>query len=217
MNIIEPYARILELPDREAGIALLRKIEWIARVSHESQDAQTPESWQRFLTSVVLGHGDWSVTEHASVTVEMVIDRGISHEIVRHRIGAYTQSSTRFINHTKKPASIIRTPLKTVDAAEVWNAAVEYVEKAYEALIQLGEAPQIARSVLPHTLATRLIVTYNLRSWRHFFLMRSTKEAHPQLREVSIPLLKKFQELIPLLYDDIIPNASQRDNLCLPR
>ena len=91
MNLVTPYARMMDVPDREAGIALLKKVEWCARISHRSEDAQTEESWERFLTSVILGHGDWSVTEHASVTVDAVVDRGITHEWVRHRLFAFTQ------------------------------------------------------------------------------------------------------------------------------
>lgn len=109
MKIIRPYARIIGNPQtREEGIDLLRFVESAARISHRSEDAQTPESYDRFLRSVVLGHGDWSVTEHRIVTVEFVIDRGVSHELVRHRLFGFTQESTRFVNYEKKmPPSFI--------------------------------------------------------------------------------------------------------------
>lgn len=212
MNIVQPYARILW--GQETGVELLRKIEWCGRISHRSEEAQTEDSWERFLRAVVLGHGDWSIVEHASVTVDAVVDRGITHEWVRHRLGSYTQESTRFVNYEKKmPAAFISPCFPTEAALDVWHIAIENAELAYKSLIESGIAPQIARSVFPNALASRIITTYNLRNWRHFFLMRTTREAHPQMRQVSIPLLKEFQEKIPVLFEDIEPEAKQADNL----
>ena len=99
MKIVKPYAKIME-PDLLAGA--LKRIEYSARISHGSEDAQTEDSAERFIRAVVLQHGDWSVVEHVSASVEFLVDRGITHEIVRHRIASYTQSSTRFINYAKK-------------------------------------------------------------------------------------------------------------------
>jgi thymidylate synthase (FAD) len=230
VNIVTPYARIMGLPD-SGGIDLLRKIEAIGRVSHRSEDAQTTDSYDRFIRAVVIGHGDWSITEHASVTVEALVDRGITHEWVRHRLFAYTQESTRFVNYEKKvPAAFVEPPGLSDDALhaangeaielssrEEWRHAIHTAESAYRRLISRGAPPQIARSVFPNALASKLIVTGNLRAWRHFFVMRTTKEAHPQMREVSIPLLAEFQVRIPILYDDIVPEARQADGMRLPR
>lgn len=227
MNIVTPYARLLGVPDREAGIALLKKIEWCGRVSHRSEDAQSDTSWDRFLRAVVLGHGDWSIVEHAVVTVDAIVDRGITHEWVRHRLGSYTQESTRFVNYEKKlPASFIVPTGLTDDKRsagngepvelsmrEEWEHAIHTSEQAYQRLIARGVTPQIARSVFPNALASRIITTCNLRNWRHFLLMRTTREAHPQMRQVTIPLLHEFQERIPILFEDIEPEAKQADNL----
>ena len=227
MNIVKSYARILYIDGYRPiapstgvlaiDIGVLDKIEAIGRVSHRSEDRQTGESWKRFIETVVLQHGDWSITEHASVTVEALVDRGITHEWVRHRIGAYTQESTRFVNYEKKmPPSFIMPDLPKDDEIE-WKITIEALEERYKNLVRHGVTPQIARSVFPNALASKLIVTYNLRNWRHFFIMRTTKEAHPQMKEVTIPLLEEFKSTIPLLYDDIMPNARQADNLRLPR
>jgi thymidylate synthase (FAD) len=232
MGIVRPYARLLNLSSREEGIALLRKIEWIGRISHRSEDAQTEDSWDRFITNVVLVHGDWSIVEHASATVDMVVDRGITHEWVRHRLFSFTQESTRFVNYEKKmPPSFIMPQLETKQSAEDslslnekralceqwWEQAITRAELAYKDLICLGLAPQIARSVFPNALASRIVTTGNLRVWRHVFCMRSCKEAHPQMRQVILPLLEEFKSKIPLLYDDISPNARQVDNMRLPQ
>lgn len=214
MNLVEPYARLMDVPDRQAGVQLLRKIEWCGRISHRSEEAQTDDSWARFLRAVVVGKGDWSIVEHASATVDALIDRGITHEWVRHRIGAYTQESTRFVNYEKKmPASFVMPIGLTAEQQAEWLRGVEVAEQSYKGLVAYGCAPQIARSVFPNALASRLVVTYNLRNWRHFFLMRTTREAHPQMRQVTIPLLREFQERIPVLFDDIEPEAAQADNV----
>jgi len=220
VNIVEPYAKLLSIdgcePTADSGIKALKKIEWCGRISHRSEEAQTEESYDRFVRAVVLGHGDWSIVEHASATVDMLVDRGITHEVVRHRLFSFTQESTRFVNYEKKmPPSFIGPPLPTHPAhiAEDWDAAIRGCEIAYKSLIAAGVAPQIARSVFPNALASRIIITGNLRNWRHFFIMRTTKEAHPQMRQVTIPLLAEFQAKIPILFEDIIPLDKQSDGM----
>lgn len=215
MQLIKPYAKMVDVCDREQGIAMLRFCEKAARISHRSEDTVTPDSWERFLRFIVLEHGDFSVIEHRTVTVEFVVDRGITHEIVRHRIAAYTQESTRFVNYEKKmPASFI-APLSPdqINEYAAWDTAIGNVEEAYKYLIGKGVKPQIARSVFPNALASKLWMTANLRTWRHFFLMRTSAEAHPQMREVTIPLLAEFQEKIPILYEDIVPGTKQAQNM----
>lgn len=236
MNIVKPYVEIDEydLGSKEQGIRMLRKIERIARISHRSEEAQTETSWDRFLRAVVLSHGDWSVTEHASVSVEFYVDRGITHEIVRHRLASYTQESTRFVNYEKKmPPSFLYPKENTIDPKswadaypvdrwiaqfdEDWLKCIETVEDTYKKLIGKGWKPQEARSILPNALGSKIVMTCNLRNWRHFLLMRTTRETHPQCREVTIPLLQLFQERIPIFYEDIVPMASQVDNIAKGR
>lgn len=214
MEIIEPYA-VVRSPGTQEGIICLKMIEHIARVSHRSEDRQTDDSWQRFITSVVLDRGDWSVVEHCTATVEAVVDRGTSHEWVRHRLAAYTQESTRFVNYSKiqHQLKVVVPPFDTQQQYATWSQSVDTALIAYRSLLQQGASPQLARSALPMSLATKIITTANLRSWRHFLLMRTTKETHPQMLQVTIPLLQQFQQVIPLLYDDIVAGAAQRDNL----
>jgi len=198
----------------DTGRKLLRRIEWCARVSHGSEDATAPGSFDRFLRSVVLQHGDWSVVEHASVSVDFLVDRGVSHELVRHRLFSYTQSSTRFINYAKKiPPTFVGPFDISNDSQEyaVWDRAIHEAESSYKQLIALGIAPQLARSVFPTCLSTRIIVTGNLRSWRWFLLARTSKACHPQMLDVTIPLLKEFQEKIPILFEDIEAGQAQSE------
>lgn len=233
MRIIEPYARLEAGPlgdnssdefTHAMGLRLLRHIEYEARKSHRSEDAVTPDSWKRIINFVVLDKGDWSVVEHATVTVDAIVDRGITHEWVRHRLFSFTQESTRFVNYEKKmPPSFVcpfpykldeqGTPWPLGDADHLamgqWLAGISECERVYKELLKAGKPPQIARSVFPNALASRIATTGNLRNWRHFFIMRTTQEAHPQMKQVTIPLLREFQSKIPLLFDDIEPGAKQ--------
>lgn len=213
MKIVTPYAKILR---PELLSSAPSTIEAAARVSHRSEDAQTAESAERFIRAVVLQHGDWSVVEHVSASVEFLVDRGITHEIVRHRIASYTQESTRFVNYEKKmPPSFIYPKDGEMDTD--WLRSIETAEESYRALLAKGWRPQEARSVFPNALASKIVMTCNLRSWRHFFLMRTSKEAHPQMRQVTIPLLAEFQRWVPVLFEDIVPESRQVDNIAKGR
>src|SRR5215204_174834 len=217
-DMIQPYALLMDVPNRDAGVQLLKKIEWCGRISHRSEEAQTEDSWLRFIPAVVINHGDYSIVEHASATVDMLTDRGITHELVRHRLFGFTQESTRFVNYAKKmpPSFIIPEEIAKHDnplALQIWYDAINMCEDTYRRLLSIGISPQLARSVFPNALSSRIIVTGNLRNWRHFFLMRTTKETHPQMRQVAISLLEEFKSKIPILYDDIEPLAKQNENL----
>lgn len=240
----------------ETVLAPLPFVNWCGRISHRSEEAEKQDV-ERFLKSVVIDKGDWSITEHASVSVDAVVDRGITHEIVRHRIAAYTQESTRFVNYAKKMPPSFIYPVVGVSCDDClshaegcdefgyardkdghwvyqhlvaggtehggtqyrcaydgdWLHAIFEVETAYKSLLAKGWRPQEARSVFPNALASRIVITMNLRSWRHFFLMRTSAEAHPQMRQVTIPLLEEFKAAIPVLYADIESNAKQSENL----
>jgi thymidylate synthase (FAD) len=219
MKIIEPSAEIVTPVDREEGVAMLQYIEKMARISHKSEERMSLGSWEPFVKAVVLGHGDWSVVEHVSATVIFRVDRGVTHELVRHRLFSFTQESTRFVNGRKsypeglefiKPSFVGSDP---VVASAMWNADVYRAEQAYFDQLDAGQPPQIARSLLPNAIASTIAVTGNLRSWRHLFLIRTSRETHPDFRRVMIPLLAEFKDRIPLLYDDIKPEERQIENL----
>lgn len=217
MKIIESSFEILEPKNLIAGIELLRKIEKLARISHRSEDRQTDDSYDRFLRFVVMSKGDWSVVEHASATVIFRVDRGVTHELVRHRLFSFTQESTRFVNYKKKGEIEFIRPDGISLSSVGWLDSLEHAEKGYLALLETGYSPQIARSVLPNALASTIAVTGNLRNWRAFFLQRVTKEAHPDFRRVVLPLLVEFQNRIPILYEDIKPEIHQIESLSRPR
>lgn len=190
------------------GEEIIRKIERCGRICYKSEDRITPDSARAFIKGII-ARGHESVLEHEKITVVIVCDRGVSHEIVRHRIGAYSQESTRYCNYNSegKDVTFIK-PLFFNDETKLnfqrWKKVMETAEHEYKMLVEEGASPQEARSVLPNSLKTEIAVTYDLREWRHFFKLRTAKTAQPQMREITIPLLVEFKRLIPVVFDDII-------------
>jgi len=217
VRIIEPsfslYTTLGDALTPELGIKMLKWIESMARISHRSEFLQTESSWQRFIQAVVLDRADWSVAEHAHVTAVLRVDRGISHELVRHRHFSITMESTRFVNGAKKYTEGLEF-IKPIELKEIeefsWKDTLSRCEWSYFNILKESR-PQEARSVLPTCVATTLSLTANLRNWRHFLNMRSTKESHPDMRRIVNPMLVEFQRVIPLLFSDLTPNERQAD------
>lgn len=209
MKIVNPHFEILGQVD---GQAILQHIERCGRVCYKSEDKITETSAQAFVGNIIK-RGHEAVLEHASVTVKFTVDRGVSHEIVRHRLAAYCQESTRYCNYSKDgfggQVTFIQPNFldRGTRGWELWVLACEQAEKAYFDLLNWGCSPQEARAVLPNSLKTEVVMTANLREWRHFFKLRTALTAHPQMREVTIPLLRRMQELIPVIFDDIQPGV----------
>ena len=223
MKIVEPVFKFRTATDHTLtptdGIGMLKMIEQMARISHRSEDLQTTDTWQRFIKNVILDRGDWSVAEHASMTAVIRIDRGVTHEMVRHRLFSITQESTRFCRYKEGLEFVY--PISAPEDGLGWDAdwinGMIASESLYARLLGKGWTPQAARSVLPNALASTIAVTCNLRNWRHFFLMRTSKETHPDFRRISIPMLVEAQRLVPMLFDDIGPMQRQIDNMRKPR
>lgn len=188
---------------------ILKNIEKFGRVCYKSESNIKEDSASPFISRIIKS-GHESVIEHEKVSVKIICDRGVSHEIVRHRIASYSQESTRYCNYIKDKFGNELTFIKPVFWAEespeykIWFSSMENIEKTYMQLINLGARPEQARAVLPNSLKTEIIVTMNLREWRHFFKLRTSNRAHPQMREISIPLLQEFKVLLPCIFDDII-------------
>jgi len=153
---------------------------------------------------MILKAGHESVIEHESLSVRFICDRGVSHELVRHRLASYSQESTRYCNYSGG-VTFIRPCFWGENWAEyrTWKIMMARAEWAYTELLGMGCSPQQARSVLPNSLKTEIVVTANLREWRHILRLRCSKAAHPQMRQLMIPLLKQLQDRIPVLFDDI--------------
>lgn len=206
MKIIKPSIEILDKID---GDEILKKVEKIGRVCYKSEEKITTESSKKFVSNI-LKSGHESVIEHEKISVRFICDRGVSHEIVRHRIASYSQESTRYCNYSKDKFGNEITVIKPLfwdegsREYEIWYEAMKHSEKAYQDLIQLGAKPQEARSILPNSLKTEIVVTMNLREWRHFFKLRTAANAHPQMREIACMALAELKQEIPVIFDDII-------------
>lgn len=205
MKVVTPSFEII------AGLGpdTLKKIELCGRVCYKSECKATPGSDITFAKTLIDRQHE-SVIEHESATVRIVCDRGVSHELVRHRIASYSQESTRYCNYTKEgfgeEITVIAPPFESEAQEVAWRLAMSACEQSYFRLISLGCKPQIARSVLPNSLKTEVVVTMNLRSWRNFFKLRTARSAHPQMREIAVPLLAEFQRRVPVIFDDIVPD-----------
>jgi thymidylate synthase (FAD) len=200
---------------------MLLFIERCGRVCYKSEDRITKGSAEKFLKEIIIPSKHHSVLEHKNISIKIITDRGVSHEWVRHRIAAYSQESTRYCNYSKdkfgnqltfilpvwfydeKP--IDETVYLTPPSPEYveWFVAMEYAEKSYLKLLEYGQTPQQARTVLPNSLKTELVATHNIREWRHIFSLRAFKGAHPQMIELASDILNTFKTNFPVFFEDI--------------
>lgn len=214
MNIVKPSVEIVSMDDYST---ILKKIERIGRVCYKSEEKITDISAERFIAGLIR-RGHESVIEHESISVRIICDRGVTHEIVRHRVASYSQESTRYCNYSHDQfdnqitvidlASGFSYDLSTPDDRakyQVWQEAMEAAEQAYFKLLKLGADPQEARSVLPNSLKTEIVVTMNLREWRHFFRLRTSRHAHPQMQEVAKMIYEVMLDKLPVFFQDIEP------------
>lgn len=205
MRIVQPSVEFITPLN---GQIVIERLERIGRVCYKSEDKITPDSAIRFLKGIIKS-GHESVLEHCSFTVKFICDRGVSHEIVRHRLASYSQESTRYCNYSKdkfgREITVIAPCYLEVTSNQwrTWERACALAEKHYFSLLDMGCTPQEARAVLPNSLKTEVVMTANVREWRHFFRMRCSEAAHPQIREIATQALRGFYKEMPVLFDDI--------------
>ena len=237
MKLIKASYKILTPID---GERILKDIELAARTCYKSEDKieyanhedENREGISKHLTDnyyaisarilipKLITRGHEAMLEFGgTITVRFIVDRGVSHELVRHRLASFAQESTRYCNYGKDEhitfiipnwlqdnliEGVFNHPQTLNKDERQWISVMENAEFNYNILLSLGWTPQQARSVLPNSLKTEINVSANIREWRHIFKQRTDKTAHPQMREVMIPLLKEFQTYIPILFDDIL-------------
>lgn len=232
---------------------VLRHIELAGRTCYKSEDLITPESAAKFVKMIV-SRGHLSVIEHINISVKFIVNRGFTHEFVRHRLVSYSQESTRYCNYGKdkfgseitvidqRPIiaekfgvellygtndvatteKMIRIDdvsqriisglqneenLVTVKSAksamDLWMTAMADAEQRYLDLTKVGLPPEIARGVLPIDLKTEIVATANLREWKHIFDMRCSPAAHPNMRQIMIPLREEFRKVLPEIFGEV--------------
>lgn len=206
MQIIEPTVKILQMPTyREA----LDVTELAARTCYKSED-KIKHGSDIALIKRCIRDGHESVLEHVSVTLRLICDRGVSHELVRHRLAAYSQESTRYVRY--KDVQFIE-PWWWHDSEEdddLCGKIIEYfhlVEDLYSTMLDAGKAPQAARAVLPNAVKTEVVMTANLREWRHVFKLRTSAAAHPDMRRIMLIALSAMKMMLPVFFEDINPEA----------
>jgi thymidylate synthase (FAD) len=209
MQAIKAYTQIYKDFD---GQKVLQKIEAAARTCYKSE-GKIQEGSAAKLVAGLIKSGHEAMLEHASVTVKFIVDRGISHELVRHRLASFAQESTRYCNYSKDDFGseitfIIPDYLEyKSEGWNIWKESMKQAEDAYFKMLDFGLSPQQARAVLPNSLKTEVVMTANLREWRHFFKLRAlgtTGKPHPQMLEVAVPLLEDMKNLIPVVFDDLV-------------
>lgn len=217
MRIVEPSFNIEWAPPPEA---LLEHLERCARTCYRSEGKIGAGTAERLIRSVI-DRGHESVIEHAMITVRFVCDRGVSHELVRHRLASYSQESTRYVRYdgeseTREVAFVApcfwadpelpRTGKHDmIGLYALWFEAMERAEESYLALLKHGASPEQARSVLPNSLRTEIVMSANIREWRHVLRLRTSPRAHPQMREIMLPLAAELAERYPVLFGEFAP------------
>ena len=222
MNILQPSYEILT-PISEGGIAELKLIERIGRECYKSNDRITEDgSSAKKFVKMLINNGHEAMIEHGpSLSVYFTVDRGVTHEQVRHREASFAQESTRYVNYSLdkfgneinvidiRGGIELDKKMSKLDAYTIgciiaeWMDAMKDAERHYMKMIELGATPQIARGVLPTSTKAGITITTNYREWRHIFKLRTPITAHPQIREIMIPLLADLKTRIPVIFDDI--------------
>ena len=224
---MKPISACYEIltPISEDGIEELKHIEQIARVCYKSENliSEDGKSAKKLVTNLIKA-GHEAMLEHSTLAVKFTVDRGVSHELVRHRIASFAQESTRYVNYSKEKFGNeinvidifdgikLDAKMKQLSYEQIMRILAEWVdamtdaERHYMKMIELGATPQMARSVLPNSTKTEIVITANYREWRNFFKLRTAPAAHPQMREVTIPLLQELKTKIPIIFDDIEVN-----------
>ena len=189
MNIISASYEILDELD---GKKILSNITRYGRTCYKSEKEDIYLLNARFVASRIKA-GHESILEHEKITVKITCDRGISHELVRHRLASYSQESTRYCNYAKEDGdglTFIRPCYWKKDSADYnhWLTIIQGIDEEYRRFIKTGSTPEQARAILPNSLKSEIIMTANLREWRHILKLRTAHDAHPQMREIMCPL-----------------------------
>jgi len=210
MRLIKPSIKLEWMTPNALDV-----IERAGRTCYQSESQGEPEKF----VNMVMDRGHLSVIEHASMSYRIVCDRGVTHELVRHRLFSYSQESTRYCRYDDQVTFII-PPWVRIDEGDYpteeqllsfiqslkptdlrWFDAVALAERSYSWLLTNGWSPQQARSVLPNSLKTEIVVTGNFREWQHFFKLRTAETAHPQMREVVSMILIDASTRIKEVFD----------------
>lgn len=203
MKIIKPQVII----ERDFSSTDIRFLERVIRTCYKSEDKIGPGTADA-LVEMIQDRGHMAMLEHIGATVRFITDRGVSHELVRHRVASFAQESTRYCNYAKEKfggeLTFVEPPFFDVGQFARWRLSVANDELDYLALIDLGAKPEEARTVLPNSLKTEIVVTANAREWLHILDLRASPKAHPQMRQIMRPLARHWEIKVPALFAGIV-------------
>lgn len=204
---VEQSAELMQCtPEPEAFL------ERIARVCYNSEDRMACDCAdgrcekcrarrEKFLSGLKERRHD-SIFEHAVATFRLVTDRGVTHELVRHRLASYTQSSTRYIKYDAG-VPVVLPAFASPAEEEAWRRAALAAEEGYRAMLAAGAPAQRARDILPTCTAAVIFVTANFREWRHILRLRLSRDAHPKIRELAWLIWEQLSPLCPAYFADL--------------
>lgn len=209
MKVIEQY---IELEDKISREDILKKIERAGRTCYKSENNIKEGSAERFMQNIIKS-GHESVIEHLSISVRIITDRGVTHELVRHRIASYSQESSRYCHYSNdkfgneltfiKPIFDKKHNINEKDYFEQWESCMQQIENTYLNMSNKGVIPEYSRQILPSSIKTEIVVTMNLRAWRNFFKLRMSKNAHPQIRDIAFKIFNEFNKELPEVFEDL--------------
>lgn len=208
MKLINQSYEILNVPEN-----LLKTLELAGRTCYKSEEKITENSAEKFI-EMLIDRGHLAMIEFGFIIVKFITNRGVTHELVRHRLCSFAQESTRYVNYGNKEMEFIRPVWLDLEKNEegeipyiswLFLQACEDMESKYNIMLKNGWRPEQAREVLPNALKTEIVVGANIREWRHIFSLRCSKKAHPQMRALMLPLLLELSEKLPVVFDDLIP------------
>ena len=213
LNIVKQSVSWEQIPEFGTLVA----ITCAGKTCYKAKIPNTKEKIESFVKGLIK-KGHMSVIEHGSASIRIVCSRGLSHELVRHRIASFSQESSRYVNYQKKGYEVIK-PLwikskdfqgysfygKQDKLEDIWEETITQSFQAYSDLLDGGVPPEYARGVLPIDLKTELVITANLREWRHIIQLRGSQFAHPQIQELAKDILKMFMDTeVRCIFEDII-------------
>lgn len=208
MKIIKPWIEIEKID----GKSIMQNIEKACRTCYRSENLITDESYKNLIKNC-LNRGHESILEHEKITIRMCCDIGVYKDLTRHRFGSFSIESTRYCNYGKDKFD---NEIKFIEPCNIEKGTTEYaqwfntmniIEKTYNEMTRLGCIPDQMRMILPHSTAAEVVMTANIREWRHILSLRAAKMTHPSVQQLMIPLLLYFKEKMPELFDDIEYNT----------
>lgn len=203
VKIIEPKVEV----EKFNGIDIMKKLERACRTCYRSEDVIGDETYKILLKNCI-NRGHESVLEHEKISIRLITEIGAYKDFTRHRLSSFSIESTRFCSYDKNKFNNeikVINPKYIIDPMiyDIWLKSCKTMEENYMLMKKLGANNDICREILNHSVAAEVVMSCNIREWRHILSLRCSKMVHPSLKVIFIPLLLLFKQEMPELFDDI--------------